>query len=75
MNLPLCLSWIEIKIGYALPFMYKVIKHIVQQMGAQNNEKSLKCGINENGKYFFIVNTLLIEGIDFLYQDKIKLCV
>lgn len=39
-------------------------------MGAQINEKSLICGINENGNYFFIVNTLLIEGIDFLYQDK-----
>lgn len=39
-------------------------------MGAQLNEMSQIHRIKENGKYIFIVNALLIEGIDFLYQSK-----
>lgn len=73
MNLFLCLSWTEFNVtSYALPLMYKVIKHTVQQIGAQVNKKLPVYGINENGKYLFIVNTLLIEGIDFLPQGKYK---
>lgn len=41
-------------------------------MEAQVNEKSTIHVINENRKYPFIVNTLLIEGIYFLYRSKNK---